>query len=132
MMILNLKSKSDGLIIPISEDGITKKTIVSKDTDKVSVFPKSEDQVSAESKNVDTDEIEVLKITLWIKKSEHKVRLAISICILCLFMGWIITGIIIFTLTRNFSLLLYGSPILIPFQWVLTYYFPRHNRRDVA
>jgi len=64
-----LKSKSDGLIISISEDELQRPSIVSKDTDKVSVFPKSEDQVPTERKNVDTDEIEVLNITFWIRKS---------------------------------------------------------------
>ena len=46
-----------------------------------------------------------------------------ALCILVLFISWIIAGLIIFTISNNFSLLLYGSPILIPFQKVLAYYF---------
>ena len=125
----DLTLQSKGLDPPTTENGLSSKSTISPDTDKVVAPPGSTDQISAKDKEVDTEEIEVLNINFWIKKSEHKVRLAISICILCLFVGWVLAGIIVFSLTRNFSLLLYGSPILIPFQWVLSYYFPRHNRR---
>ncbi len=123
----NLDANPKHLINQISES-LT--AIKSKDTDKVGVPQKSGDQVTVERRNVDTDKIEVLKkISVWEKVSEHKVRLVITICILSLFMSWVIAGLIIFIITGNFSLLVYGSPILIPLQRVLAYYFHRPKEK---
>jgi len=102
-------------------------TSISKDTNKINVVQNSENQVLLRSRSVDTDEIEVLRgNSTW---SEDKVRQLITICVFCLFVIYVMVGLVMFIVSGKFTLLLSSPVLTIPILKVMSFYFYRPKEK---